>query len=541
MILKIHFFSKNLLLLLFLFSFHSATAQEISPKYEMRATWITTIFGNDFPSKAGLKTDQQKRELIQLLDRLQSIGLNAIFFQIRPSADAFYESKKEPWSEWLTGEQGLSPYPFYDPLTFIVEECHKRNIELHAWLNPYRAIWNTDKMKIAESHIINQKPEWFISYGKKKLFNPGLPDVQKYLISVVMDVVRRYDVDGIHFDDYFYPYKEKDANFNDYRIYQIYSSNQMTLDDWRRENVNQLIHSLHDSIQSVKPYVKFGVSPFGVWRNKSDDPDKGSDTKAGQPSYDILYADILKWLEKGWIDYVAPQLYWSMGYKNADFEVLVPWWAENSFQKHLYIGHALYKVEDAETDERWKNLSEIPNQVRFGKKYEAVKGNIFFRAMNLSKNLKGLSDSLSSTFYKYPALVPPMYWKDSIAPIPIQELLVLKDEIGVSLQWNTPDKAADGDTAEYYVVYRFPDYEKIDMENPQYIFAIQKEKTFRDDSGAMGNNYHYIVTALDRLNNESKPIGVKVIRFAKDLEDSSMILTLPFNPKFKDTSEIKKK
>ena len=262
----------------------------------------------DWPSRKGLPVDSQKAEFIRILDLHKQNGMNAIIMQIRPAADAFYPSPYEPWSEYLTGVQGKPPSPYYDPLQFMIEETHKRGMEFHAWCNPYRAMFNTKKSSIAPTHITRMHPEWFVDYGDTRYFDPGNKEAQAFVSHIVGDIVRRYAVDAIHFDDYFYPYRIPGKAFPDSETFQKYH-NGMSLEDWRRSNVDSIIVQLYRVIRNENPNCRFGISPFGVWRNQDKDP-RGSATKAGQTNYDDLYADILLWLEKGWIDYVVPQLYW---------------------------------------------------------------------------------------------------------------------------------------------------------------------------------------------------------------------------------------
>ena len=276
-----------------------------------------------------LSVVEQKASFIRLLDLHQSNGMNAIVMQIRPTGDAFYPSQYEPWSEYLTGKQGLPPNPYYDPLEFMIMETHKRGMEFHAWLNPYRAVFNVFKSSVAPSHITKIHPEWFVIYGDKKYFNPGLPEVRKHTVRVVKDLLNRYDIDAIHMDDYFYPYRIAGKEFPDQKTYEKFGAG-LSKDNWRRSNCDSIIVDINTVIKQTNPRVKFGISPFGVWRNKSQDP-MGSNTKAGQTNYDDLYADILLWLSKGWIDYVTPQLYWERGHSLADYDVLLKWWNENGY------------------------------------------------------------------------------------------------------------------------------------------------------------------------------------------------------------------
>ena len=475
--------------------FHSR-AQEIPPKRELRGVWIATVANIDWPSEQGLSTLAQQREFTDMLDKHQQSGINTLFVQVRPSADALYAKGREPWSEWLTGVQGKAPSPFYDPLEFMIEEAHARGMELHAWFNPYRAVFRANG-RVAPDHITRRKPEWFFNYAGKKLFNPGIPEVRQYIIQVIMDVVRNYDIDGIHFDDYFYPYPSRGEHIPDAALYRRYAPRGMSLDDWRRENVNLLIREVQDSINKEKSWVKFGVSPFGIWKNLSQDF-KGSDTD-GSSSFHNQFADSRKWLQEGWIDYVIPQIYFPFGHRRAAYDNLVLWWSENVFDKHLYIGLGAYRINE------WGDRKEMPKQVSYARKYSEVGGVVFFSSKSLRQNPLGFTDSLENNYFRYPALPPAMHWKDHIAPLPPEEpRLELDRAEGVRLSWQAPPAASDGNTARGYVIYRFPQGESLNIADPRHILHIQFEKTsFTDPTARKNEDYVYVVTSIDRLSNES--------------------------------------
>jgi len=396
--------------------FFCQVAKAQNPKYEFRAVWVATVENIDWPSRRGLPVDSQKAEFIRLLDMHQRNRINAMIVQIRPVADAFYPSELEPWSEYLTGVQGQAPYPFYDPLKFMIEETHKRNMEFHAWCNPYRAVFNIYRSRVALNHVTRIQPGWFVNYGNdkegvKKYFDPGNPDAQKFVTDVIKDVVTRYDVDAIHFDDYFYPYKVPGKDFPDGASFAKYG-NGMKRDEWRRSNCDSIIRKLSVAIKAIKPNVKFGISPFGVWRNKSQDPE-GSDTRAGVTNYDDLYADILLWQKKGWIDYVLPQCYWEIGFAKADYETLVDWWDSHAYGRHVYIGHGIYRVG---SNAAWRDKNQIPDQIKILRDYEDIQGSAFFSSKSFQKNPNGWNDSLRGNYYSTWAIVPPMKWIDSIPP-----------------------------------------------------------------------------------------------------------------------------
>jgi uncharacterized lipoprotein YddW (UPF0748 family) len=373
--------------------------------FEFRGVWVATVINIDWPSKVGLSNEAQKKEFIALLDMHQKNGMNAIIMQVRPTADAFYPSTLEPWSEYLMGKQGLPPSPFYDPLQFMISETHKRGMEFHAWINPYRALFNVEKSSVAPNHLTKTHPEWFIEYDKKKIFNPGLPEVWKHTNRVVSDIVSRYNIDAIHLDDYFYPYKVPGKEFQDEATYKKYSRG-LNKEDWRRSNCDTIIKQLSNTVHSIKPGVQFGISPFGVWRNKSKDP-SGSNTQAGVTNYDDLYADIMLWLKKGWVDYIIPQLYWEHGHALADYDELVNWWDKHSHNRNLYIGHGIYR---AGTTPNWKNSNELPYQIKSMRGLKNTSGSTYFSSKTFSSNPNHWNDTLQNNYYRKPALQPTMPW-----------------------------------------------------------------------------------------------------------------------------------
>lgn len=373
--------------------------------YEFRAAWIATVANIDWPTRGNYHPESQKREFIELLDMHKKNGMNAVVVQIRPATDAFYPSALEPWSEWLTGKQGRAPFPFYDPLEFMITETHKRGMEFHAWCNPYRAEMQIGRSSISPSHITRTRPDWFLSYGGKRYFDPGNQEAQGHVVEVIKDIVRRYDVDGIHFDDYFYPYRIPGREFPDHNSYRVYGKG-MQKDEWRRSNVDSIIVRLSRAIKEEKPFVKFGISPFGVWRNIDQDS-LGSETSAGVTNYDDLYANVILWLKEGWIDYVAPQIYWEIGHKAAPYEVLVDWWSKHTYGKHCYIGIGIYR---AGSNTAWKDKNLLPNQINLLRSYPQIQGAIYYSSKSFLNNPNGWCDTLQNNYYKIPARVPPMPW-----------------------------------------------------------------------------------------------------------------------------------
>ena len=382
------------------------TIGKAQTKPEFRGVWVATVDNIDWPSKGNFNTDAQKAEFIQLLNMHQRNGINALVVQIRPAADAFYPSQFEPWSEWLTGKQGQAPDPYYDPLEFMITETHKRGMVFHAWLNPYRAEYAIGVSSIAATHITRVHPEWFLTYGDKRYFDPGNKAVQQYVAAIVKDVVSRYPVDGIHFDDYFYPYRIGTREFPDYASYRQYG-NGLKKDDWRRSNTDSIIAILSRVIKSANKNCQFGISPFGVWRNAKTDPVNGSKTNGAVSNYDDLYADILLWLKKGWIDYVAPQLYWEFNHQAASYNVLLDWWNNHTFGRHCYIGLGIYK---ANTNKAWRDPAQLPRQIDSLRSKSNVQGMIFFSSKSFESNPNGWSDSLRLHYFKEPAMQPAMEW-----------------------------------------------------------------------------------------------------------------------------------
>ena len=485
------------------------------PKREMRGMWIATVENIDWPSQRGESPEQYRREYLRLLDAGQRAGLNAVFVQIRPASDAFYKSDIEPWSKWLTGAQGKAPAGGDDPLPFLITEAHRRGMEFHAWFNPYRATMDSVTRRLAPNHPYRQHPQWFLRYGGQLLYNPGLPEVRAHITRVILDVVRRYDIDAVHFDDYFYPYPAYGLVFHDEAAFRDHNPEGFgKLADWRRNNVNVLIRDLHDSIQTTKRWVKFGISPFGVWMNKSADP-LGSDTRAGQPSYSNLYADSRLWLEKGWIDYILPQLYWSTTFKLVPYPVLLEWWTRNHFDRHLYIGHGTYRMlESTRSDTTWRNPRELPRQIRLNRTYpKETSGSVFFSAKSLLANPLHTTDTLRQDLFRYPALMPTMPWLDAVPPLPVANLTLRRLSRSVTLSWQSGAAAPDGDIATYYVLYRFGADERSSPHDPRRILALPRPApgfpaTFMDTTAVPGQAYAYYVTAVDRLHNESRPMRV---------------------------------
>jgi len=479
---------------------------QVAPKREFRGAWIATYTNIDWPNRTQTPA-QQRAAFITIADHHKATGLTSLFIQVRSQCDAMYASSIEPWSADLTGTQGVAPNPYWDPMQFMIEECHKRGIEFHAWLNPYRAVGNTNNFSsFAANHVAKLHPEWLLSQGTQRILDPGIPAVRDYIIKVIADIVTRYDVDGIHFDDYVYPSPPAAGvtPFNDDSSFNADPRGFTVRADWRRDNVNLLIKRVYDTIKSIKPWVKFGISPSGIYRN-STNPDIGSAT-SGLEHYTSLYADTRKWLQQGWIDYLCPQVYWYIGQPGADYKIVVPWWNNNAYGRHIYVGMAGYKVNDATYGVNWANPSMIPNEVRLNRSLSHVYGQAIYNTNSLRSTTKlGFRDSLRLYFYNKPALVPNMPWRDSIAPASPGSLTAVKYRSdSVVLKWTKPAAAGELDKVWQFVIYRSQN-PMIDTSLAENILAITTNDTtaYTDNTGSPDSTYYYTVTATDRFHNES--------------------------------------
>ncbi|WP_433224794.1 family 10 glycosylhydrolase [Microtetraspora malaysiensis] len=467
----------------------TCTASGSHPKRQLRGVWIATVHNTDWPSKPGLSPARQQAEYVKILDNAVQRRLNAVFVQVRPESDAIYRSSLEPWSKYLTGTVGKDPG--WDPLPFLISEAHKRGLEFHAWFNPYRAADGAaTPATLPAGHPARLHPDWTVSHEGKLYYNPGLPQVRAWVTRVVTDVVRRYDVDGVHFDDYFYPYPGNGTRFADAATHAKYGKG-VKLADWRRENVNKLVAQVSSAVHQTKAYVKFGISPFGIWRNKSDDPN-GSATK-GMSAYDAIYADAKAWIKAGSVDYLIPQLYWPRGFAAADYDALVPWWAEavRGTDVDLYIGQALYRVGTRDTP-AWTKPAEMPSHLTVNRRYPEVKGDVYFSAKGLAANPLGVLDRLEKNQYTRPALLPLIKGLPARAPATPANL---KSASG-TLSWSP----ADG--ARAYAVYRADGKNAgcatVDARHLVALVPAEGSPAYAAKEGG-----DYFVTALDRLNNES--------------------------------------
>ncbi len=387
----------------------------VSHRREFRGAWVTTAWNIDFPTKTTLSTSEQQAELIAILDRLQALNFNAVIMQFRVDGDALYASELEPWSEWLTGTQGKAPDPFYDPMAFTIAECRKRGLELHAWFNPYRAKSHNLPLDHPPNHVTNTHPQGVHPYGNFLWMDPGDRKIQDLTYNVIMDVVRRYDVDGVHIDDYFYPYPISGQTFPDQTTYDAYRQGGGTMirNDWRRDNVNQMVKRLFQGIKAAKPHVRFGISPFGIYR-----PDQPPGIR-GLDQYDQLYADPKKWLAEGWVDYIAPQLYWRIDPIAQSYRQLLNWWLDQNPQmRHVYVGNNITRLEN----KVWQ-AEEFDRQITISRSWESrlSLGNIFYSMRIIRDNAEGIADLLKANFYQQLALPPIMPWLNTpAASLPTQ-------------------------------------------------------------------------------------------------------------------------
>ena len=495
--------SLPLLLLLLLFVAVNVPAKAEQPlKREFRGAWIQAVNGQFI----GMTTEELQQTLTTQLDALQQAGINAIIFQVRPEADALYMSYYEPWSRYLTGEQGVAPDPYWDPLQWMIDECHRRGMELHAWINPYRAKTKGTK-ELGLKHPYKSNPERFVHYDGMLIFNPALKENRDYICTIVTDIVKRYDVDGLHIDDYFYPYPVPGLEFGDELSFRADPRGFTDKGDWRRDNVNLLVEQLHHTIREVKPWVKFGISPFGIYRNRKSDPE-GSATN-GLQNYDDLYADILLWIDKGWVDYTIPQIYWEIGHKAADYETLVAWWAEHAAGRPLYVGQDVMrtvKAADAHNPARHQQARKMELQ----RSYESIGGSCQWPASAVADNAGGYATALSEEYHRWLALQPRYPFIDKKAPKKVKKLDVIWTDEGPVLCWTAPAYKKEMDRPVKYVVYRFAKGDKVDLDDATKIVGFTQSTFFPLTYRGGEVKYTYVVTALDRLHNESKPETEKI-------------------------------
>jgi uncharacterized lipoprotein YddW (UPF0748 family) len=509
------------------------------PKREVRGVWIASVLNIDYPRVQSQDDNYLRNEWIKLLQDLQATGINTLMVQIRPAADALYPSAIVPYSKYLTGQQGQPPYNGFDPLAFMIQTAHAYGMEFHAWLNPYRASMRKESIEgFSGLHMIKQHPEWFVKYNSQWIFNPGIPEVRDHVDNVVAELVSNYDIDAIHFDDYFYPYREGKEVFQDGSAFSRFNEGYTSVDDWRRYNVSELIYKLSKTIKRIKPNVQFGISPFGVWRNSYRDP-LGSVTQAGQTCYDDLYADILLWLKNDWIDYIAPQNYWATGFAIADHQIIADWWANNSYGKPVYMGLGAYRIGVSSSREpNWMNEGETPRQIRYDRNTPNCKGFVFFSAKDLLRNPLGIMDSLKNNYFKYPCFTPqPLNFPEEMVAGEPDITSVIGEGGLVRIDW----KEHWGEERPYqYVVYRFST-DKYDFEDARNMAAIiphsfNKKLTFFDKNVEPGKTYTYAITAATKHFKEGPPSEFRVI--TKDNEGKVTRLTWKEKKKIRECTVI---
>jgi uncharacterized lipoprotein YddW (UPF0748 family) len=487
------------------------------PKRELRAMWIASVVNIDWPRTPGLSEQTLKDDYKAWLDLAESLNHNAVVVQIRPTADAFWPSPYEPWSEWLTGARdGVGPG--WDPLKFLVDEAHSRNLEFHAWFNPYRVSMPTgaagDISKLAPNHPVQQHPDWAVAYPKgnaatRLYYNPGIPEVRQFVQTAIMDAVLNYDIDGVHFDDYFYPYPASGQDFDDAAAFAAYGSGWANKADWRRNNIDLLIQEMSQRIRDAKPWVKFGVSPFGIWRNKAADP-LGSDTN-GTQSYDANFADTRKWVKEGWLDYIVPQIYWNIGFAVADYQKLATWWADvvAGTDTHLYVGQADYKIALAGQPAQWFDPNEMGKHIALNRSL-GIDGSIHFSAKDVKANRLGATDLVRAQFYSRPAIIPELVRVPAKPMLPPVITRLARDTDGVRLAWLAP---ADGQgpfgDAVSFAVYRVDGWhplpDECELSDAAQLIGTVRGTSFVDATAVEGQKYTYYVTSLDRVWHESKP------------------------------------
>ena len=479
---------------LLLISLMLAMVMTAQPKREFRGAWIQCVNGQF----RGIGTEAMQKTLSYQLDELQKDGCNVIIFQVRPECDALYESKYEPWSYYLTGQQGVAPRPYWDPLAWMIEQSHKRGMELHAWINPYRA-----KTKVAHAnasnHVVSQHPERCFEYDGLTLLNPALKENRDYICQVVTDILERYDVDGLHIDDYFYPYPTPGIPIPDNAYFRANSQGFTDIGDWRRNNVNLFIEQLWATIRTVKPWVKFGVSPFGIYRNVKNDPN-GSQTN-GLQNYDQLYADVLLWVKNGWVDYCVPQIYWEIGNNAADYAELMNWWNKHCTKTTLVIGEDIERTAKFNQMEQKMNMhAELPN----------IQGTVLWYAKAAVDNVGNYGTQLRNVYWRYPALQPVMKHIDNKAPKKPRKVQVIDIEGQKVLFWTAPKGEGWKDAAAGYAIYRFGPGDKVDINDVTKLVTITNDTHYELPRGEWGSKVTYAVTALDRMQNESSYKKVKV-------------------------------
>ena len=482
------------------------TMAQTAKKHEFRGAWLHIIGQNQY---AKMTPEETRNYLVGQLNELKACGVNAVIWQIRPQADAAYPSQIEPWSKWISGTSGVAPNPVWDPLQFMIDECHKRGMELHAWINPYR-VTSSKTDEPAKGHVYYEHPEWFVKYADGKIyFDPALPESRNFIDKVVRDIISRYEVDAIHMDDYFYPYPVPGVDFPDDASWEKYGKGQGWTDrgDWRRHNVDLLIEQLHKTLQEVKPWVQFGISPFGIWRNKDVDP-RGSETK-GLQCYDALYADCPKWTKEGWVDYMVPQLYWEQEHPRANGKVLMHWWNGEAYGRGMYYGFSVHNMMGNKDTRDTTINNQLGEKMELLRTLEHVNGVVWWPGYTVTANHKQVGDMLKKTYMASQALPPTYTWLDNKAPEAVSTISVEQSKSGTTLSWEAPKATDEMQKAARYVVYRFKKGEPVDINKAEAIVEITGETRYCTKSTEKGA-FVYAVTAVDRCNNESAPVKVEV-------------------------------
>jgi uncharacterized lipoprotein YddW (UPF0748 family) len=497
-----------------------------TPKRDLRAVFLTTVFNLDWPTSRTASPITQRTELITILDNLQANGYNTVFFQVRPSCDALYASTIEPWSFYLTGTEGLAPNPVWDPLEFAIAESHKRGLDLHAWINPYRSKNGT--YSNAANHPSNVNPNWVMATTTNpnlKILNPGLPEVRNYIVSIIQDIATRYNVDGIHFDDYFYPtsFMAATPNHQDRQTFLDHNPSGLTLANWRRENGNLLVGQVYDAIQVINTNfnknIIFGISPSGIWKSGTPNGITG-----GSHFNDQFY-DPIAWLDAGKVDYLAPQLYWKI-IGAQDYVALSQWWNDQVKlrKKQLYLSQAYYKMSDSNN---WAS-SEIQSQIIQNRSatMDATFGQIGYRYVSIKDNSKSVNTNLKAAEYKYKCFAPSIAGKDAICPNPPVNVTIT----GNLLTWNTPAAANDGDLPVKYVIYAFDNTAEAvtNKEDGAKIIEITAGNQFTLTQDQVDNKF-IVVTSLDKNNNEAgtyNPLSVEDLELSTS--ESLTVYPIPF-------------
>lgn len=473
------------------------------PKREFRGVWVATVVNIDWPKNGNDTAEKQQQDFLDILNFYDDLNYNAVVVQVRAAGDAFYESEYAPWSRFLTGEEGKPSNWEENNLEWMIQQTHDRGMEFHAWLNPYRATFDENFEVLSETHDYCTHPEWIIHYGKKNYYNPGLPEVRERFTNLIAELVRNYDIDAVHFDDYFYPYKIKDLEFEDALAYETYALPNQSLDDWRRSNIDSLVQETNRTIKSIKPWVQFGVSPFGVWKNNTTDA-RGSDTRAGQTTYEDLYADPLLWMQKDWIDYLAPQLYWSMDLPVASHRKLVAWWSKNNTNTNLYIGNGAYKVRN-NSDVAWERKKELPDQMTLARKTPEILGNILFSAKSLMNDNPDVHAYLKKKHYRLPALTPTAIPTSNATNSEVTLMSSTTTDNDLQLSF------AGIDAMTYALVYKSGKNPKPDYPMKKLVEKINVQGNSGQISlpNALISERYLAITFLDRYGMESIPILVQ--------------------------------